>query len=406
MNANRLDDKPVRKSRLGIPLFFVCCFAVSLCLLAGELEKQHGLSIEEKRTAIRSVADSERMMWEEEQRVHVGEDHNLNTESIPQLSKMAVDLLARAGNPEYILSSAIDKSEKDLDQTITQPPWSKSTAPENNKFWRIIYRKTFDKDHDWWLEQNTWFGQYRLVGRANQRIYFTIRDESKLRMVLSNIIAFGKQQDSSRRFIQVVTDKNTAVHDECKKLTLERARKIFPETVGLSANVYAIHPCNPYALIPLERFFATLALDKANECVVLLGKMGAKSVRITRLASETASGEASVKTHTLSVGGSAVRELRSEMDFQVEFSGKPDAVLSPDFLQNSIWHQNDSQLSAILESLSGNNPIKEWTFSEKEMSHFDFDIGAAARILGMNAADLNAEFEKDKKETRTFHVRF
>ncbi len=134
--------------------------------------------------------------------------------------------------------------------------------------------------------------------------------------------------------------------------------------------------------------------------------MGAKSVRITRLASETASGEASVKTHTLSVGGSAVRELRSEMDFQVEFSGKPDAVLSPDFLQNSIWHQNDSQLSAILESLSGNNPIKEWTFSEKEMSHFDFDIGAAARILGMNAADLNAEFEKDKKETRTFHVRF
>lgn len=211
-------------------------------------------------------------------------------------------------------------------------------------------------------------------------------------------------------FIQVVTDEDAVVNDECKKLLLEKARKMFPETATLTANIYTIHPCNKYALIPIEHFFTNLALDKDNECIVLLGKMGAKSVHISRSNSEAIGGSTSshVKgiTHKVDVGVSVVKELSSEVDFVVEFSGRSRVSPPPGLLLNSVWHKNDPQLSALLESRSGSNPVEKYRVSEKGMSYFNFDFKAAARILGIGEAAIQAEFQKEKEITRIFDVSF
>ena len=412
MNTAKTDSKQAAKNRIRFLLFCACGFVVAFSLAIYFLN--HNSDVNGKRSELRLIADAERTAWEEENSKQAGEENEeLKTKGIPELSKLAVDILVKSSNPDYIISAAIASCEETLGKSITRPPWRKFTKPENNKYWEIIYRKTVDEENDWWIERNTVpvvGRQYRLVGKSNQRVYFSIKKEFKLRSVLTNIIVFGKQGGSSMPFIQVVIDENVVVNDDCKKLVLEKARKIFPETVNLSANIYTVHPCNKYALIPVENFFANLALDKDNECIVLLGKMGAKSVHISRYSSEAASGSASGRfegiTHKVGVGISVAKELSSQVDFVVEFVGNSRITPPADLLQNSIWHRNDPQLSALLESQSGNNPVEKYIVSEKGMSYFNFDFKTAARILGIGEAAIQAEFQKEKERKRTFEVSF
>lgn len=189
MNTANADSQHTTNIKPRFFLFCTCGLVVVLFTAIRFLhpnKAQNGENIDEQLN-LRLIADEERKAWEEENSKQAEEENKeLQAKSIPELSKLAVDILAKSSNPDYIVSTAIASFEENDGGTITIPPWQKLTEPENNKFWAIIYRKTVDEGNDWWIEKNTWFGQYRLVGKSNQRIYFSIRREKKLRSVLTN----------------------------------------------------------------------------------------------------------------------------------------------------------------------------------------------------------------------------
>lgn len=94
----------------------------------------------------RSEADNARLEWashsEERKKLEIEQLKGLD---VPDLSKKAVSILVRHENPEYIVNKAIDATRKELDAWVVTPPWGKSTAPENNKFWDMVYRETRDR---------------------------------------------------------------------------------------------------------------------------------------------------------------------------------------------------------------------------------------------------------------------
>ena len=109
-------------------------------------------------------------------------------------------------------------------------------------------------------------------------LYFSIKDESKLKTALAYIVIFGDMKP----FYQVTSDSMGFPRAGCEILSMSDAEKIFPETIDLDEGAYVRHPCNKYALVPVMDFHARLAMDKAAECIVLLGKMGAKPVCVSR----------------------------------------------------------------------------------------------------------------------------
>lgn len=355
----------------------------------------------------RSKADTARQEWEihrEEKRS--AEKIRLGEESIPDLAKMAVGLLSRSDCPENIVAKAIDTTENELDATIVEPPWHKSTPPDEHSFWSIISRETIDANHDWWIERNKLFGQYRLVGNPNQSVYFSIHDEKKLRAVLVNIVIFG----NIKSFYQVVKDDIVTPKPGCEVLSLDEARKIFPKTVNLAEGIYAEHPCNPYALVPLVDFPAGLVKEKAIECVVLLGRMGAKSVHVSQTEVDTSSVGGGVEISSMGYGAAVdielAREMNSNLELEVVFSGNSHIDIPATLLENSIWHKTDAQLNGVFSAIMNGTGPKKWRYVEKLQSNFDFDFRAAARILGISEVDLRANFEKVKKTERQFDVVF
>lgn len=398
----------------------VACVLVAACLIMRSCAQSEAIEIsfdKTKQVAVehgRRNADAERIKWfQREQSRFASETNKYFKLAIPDLTKKAVCCLAIAEKPEYIVNKAIEITEKELDCAIVRPPWTKTTDPDKHVFWSIVFRETRDANHDWWIEQNKLFGQYRLVGNPNQRIYFSINDEDKLRVLLGHI-AIIANSIMPKPFYQVIDgDDDDGAKAGCRTLSLAEAKLIFPETVNardIRAGVYAIHPGNAYALVPLKDYFATLVLDKGAECIVLLGKMGAKSVRVSRTNGEVnlVGGElgAAVAGRGASAGGRYKSVEKSRVDFDVVFEGRPNAKISKDLLRNSIWHKTDSQLNVILAAQLSDNKLKEFTVNESQQSECDFDFKTAARLLGVAEATLKAEFEKTKEVVRKFHVTF
>ena len=86
----------------------------------------------------REAADNARREWEAqwvERRAN--EIVQLKGENIPDLSKRAVGVLARSADPQFVVNKAIVTTEKEMDTTITRPPWSKGHGSEDNK--RRVY---------------------------------------------------------------------------------------------------------------------------------------------------------------------------------------------------------------------------------------------------------------------------
>ena len=355
----------------------------------------------------RKEADNARKEWmnhkEERQKAEIARLKKLN---IPDLSKKAVRVLVRHEEPEYIVNKAIARTRSEMGVWIITPPWGNGTDPKYKKFWSMIYRGTKDKDHDWWIEQNKMWGQYRLVGSPNQSIYFSIHDESKLQTVLAYIVIFG----NTKPFYQVVANSTDTPKEGCEVLSLDEAGKLFPETMNLVEGVYAKHPYNPYVLFPLLDFHANCAMNKYMECIVLLGKMGAKSVHVSRLDGEKSGGGggigASFKGINAAINSALASGMKSKMDLKVVFEGQSHVDISPKLLENSIWHKSDAQLNGILAAiLSGNKP-KDLSVTEEEESDYNFDFKAAAGVLGIAEAELKARVEKNRQTQRVFHVVF
>ncbi len=404
-------EKSFPKKSLLIGLLCVCGLTLVFVVFNMSLKtKPVSIRIDEyveNFDEARKEADDARNAWEShrEERENA-EIAQLKAMNIPDLSKKAVGILVKAEKPEYIVNKAIVTTEKEMNTTIVIPKWDKKTDPDKNVFWSIVYRETMDQDHDWWIEHNNMFGQYRLVGYPHQHLYFSIKEEAKLQTVLTYIVIFG----NTKSFYQVVCGDTFDKIDCCEVLDIATAGKFFPETLNLAEGVYAKHPCNPYALVPVANFFANLATTKDCECIVLLGRMGAKSVHVSRTEGEAINVGVGGKGYSMGYGAHADAELakgmKAKRDLKVVFSGNSRVEPSPTLLENSIWHKDDAQLNAILSTrLSGNN-TKEWHFTEEMQLDYNFDFRAAASILGIAEAELRARFEKERQIQRTFHVLF
>ena len=327
--------------------------------------------------------------------------------SISELSKETVSVLAKSKNPDFIINSAKEQMSGHIASGM-----KKLTKPEKNIHWEIVYR-----EGNFFIEQNNKFHQYRLIG--NGKTYFSVLKKEKLEELLSKIIEIGTIQNSSElkttmSVYQVVVDNNIDKKQGCIIITLNDARIQFPATTNLASGFYTVHPCNEKALTPIENYFGNLALDKDNECVVLLGKMGAKRVSISRMENNEGNNNLSIGAKaklekeslvTADVGSSMLKKLNNEMNFNVVFKGTPTNI-SKDLLINSVWFKNDPQLNGLLESLLSANPPKEWDFTENIDSTFNFDFSVCASILGILETSLKEEYKKISNIKRTFHVEF
>lgn len=330
----------------------------------------------------------------------------MEEENITELARQVVDILAVAKNPEYIINVAKERHSKHINHGM-----KKITEPEKNVHWVVIQRQG-----SWWIEYNKNFNQYRLIGGPNKTTYFSILIKKKLIEMLNLIIEIGNEQNgedmkSSMTVFQVSTDSMVSPKKNCKLISLEDAQEKYPESKDLATGFYTIHPCNSKALTPIENYFTNLALDKDNECIVLLGKMGAKKVRIYRNTREKkdnnfdSSFGLTKKSVNAGLNSTFSNELNSETDFEVEFSGNQ-LEFSKDLLRNSIWFKNDSQMNGLLDSLLSKNPPKDWNYVENMSSTFNFDFSVAASILGVFEASLKNDFSKVSNLQRTFHVEF
>ena len=210
---------------------------------------------------------------------------------------------------------------------------------------------------------------------------------------------------------QIETDANVKKNPDCnERLMLEEANRRFPNSKNLARGFYTVHPADSNALVPVENFFGNIALDRDHECVVLLGKMGAKSVRIEKAEESTINGggsaEVDIKKVNVKAGLSIGMDLQNFSKLEVTFQGNVESEISRDMLTASIWFRNDPQMKAILESRLSRNKSIEWDVSTGLNSTFNFDFNAAAKILGIPVVSLEVEYKQATTQSRNFHVAF
>ena len=191
-------------------------------------------------------------------------------------------------------------------------------------------------------------------------------------------------------------------------LSLESALDKYPKTLNLSVGTYTLHPRSSEILTPLEHFHKKLALDKDNELIFLLGKMGAKTVTISEksLEKNICSGHGEAKNIAMGVEANVnlSQEIEKGLDIKACFLGKAGNI-DPDLLNKSIWFYNDFQMSQILESRLSDSPLLRYELRNTYSETFDFDFDLAAKYLIVNF-DLKAEFNSISKKERVFIVEF
>jgi len=197
--------------------------------------------------------------------------------------------------------------------------------------------------------------------------------------------------------------------DNSEVITLETARAKYPKTNNLSVGTYTLHPYSSQKLARLEHFYKNLALEKDDELIVLLGRMGAKSVRIMELDTQQKTGTGSLKTEGVvmdaGVDVSLSGTIEQSSGLLVTFEGNV-INIEPSLLETSLWFSTDSRLNAIFESRRFNpNKIQQYMLVNTYTETFDFDFDLAARYLVIQA-DLKAEYHSISKKERLFHVEF
>jgi len=208
---------------------------------------------------------------------------------------------------------------------------------------------------------------------------------------------------------QLVTNKKVDVNKDCEVLTVLEANKRFPHSKDLASGFFTDHPVDELALVPVQNYFTNIALNQDDERVVLLGKMGAKSVHITKNDESKIKGKfdgkAGFENVNAQVGVSISSELQNFSELMVKFEGRVSDI-SPDILRNSVWFQNNGQMNAILEGRLSKNKVVEYDVTTRINQTFNFDFAAAANVLGVLKVSLENEYEKATKQSRRFHVIF
>lgn len=200
-----------------------------------------------------------------------------------------------------------------------------------------------------------------------------------------------------------------SLQPKIETISLGLAKKRYPSTQNLSIGTYTLHPCDGKKLNRLENYHKNLALEKDNELIVLLGRMGAKTVKIIETDSQKKSGSANLGVETIKVNGggkfTAAKEIDQGKELLVIFEGSI-VDIDEKLLINSIWFTNDGQLNAIFEGRRfTHNKIQQYTLKNTYTETFDFDFDLAAKFL-IFKTDLKAEYEAISKKERLFHVEF
>lgn len=221
----------------------------------------------------------------------------------------------------------------------------------------------------------------------------------------------------SEKFISVMLSVIISEHlnnvinqlENIEVLSLEQAIKKYPNTYNLSVGTYTLHPYDGRRLSKLENYHKNLALEKDDELITLLGKMGAKTVRIVENDIQNNSGFGSLETAGVSinttVNSNCSQTFESSKDLLVTFEGNI-VEIDSDLLKNSLWFSCDSRLNAIYESRKFSlNKIKKYTLKNTYTETFNFDFELAAKYLVIET-DLKAEYRSLSKKERLFHVEF
>jgi len=192
-------------------------------------------------------------------------------------------------------------------------------------------------------------------------------------------------------------------------ISLEAARDKYPRTRNLSIGTYTLHPRDSLRLTRLEHYHKNLALEKDDELIVLLGRMGAKSLRIMEIDTDQQSGSTKMGIDTVSVdvkgGANFSSKFEKNKDLLVTFEGNV-VDIDSDLLEQSLWFSDDSKLLSIFESRRFNaNKIEEYTLRNTYTETFDFDFRLAAQYLVIQS-DLQVEYQTISKKERFFHIEF
>ena len=188
----------------------------------------------------------------------------------------------------------------------------------------------------------------------------------------------------------------------------------YPNTNPVEIGVFTVHPRDRRRLTPLEEFHRKLALERDEELLRLLGRMGAQSVEIEEEEGSQTSGaiQARVEVSTsigavgVQQGGGVRAERKSSREVVVQFEGNTVEV-KPDLLDTSVWFKNDSQMCGLLECrLNKANPIRAYSITSQYGQSFGFDFGMAASVLGMKPGEVRMEFERLRSVRRSFRVEF
>ena len=342
-----------------------------------------------------------------------------NEVNMKDLCSKALEAVADSSSPLILIKDAIEEANKEAERRKVDPAasffqWGDPLSmpginddvvgPAPYKGWRIVQSR---------VNKN-----YVLVdpeGKVRGQKWEPKGRNPNFQLFLEVLISLAHGPDylpepSSMIIYQLVANKELKIKKGCKGLTVSEARNRFPHSKDLASGFFTHHPVDEEALVPVENYFANIALNQDQECVVLLGKMGAKSVRIKKVdkSKERGEGELTAKTvfFDASVGGSIGNELLNYSELTVKFEGHR-AGFSPDILRNSVWFRDNGQMNAILEGrLPKEGKLLKWDITQQIDKTFNFDFKAAANVLGILEGSLRAQYEKATKQLREFHVEF
>lgn len=206
------------------------------------------------------------------------------------------------------------------------------------------------------------------------------------------------------------TGKDFIVKRDCKNLSFPEAKLRFPQTESLVSGFWTTHSLNKNSLVPLPGYFGNIALDKENECISLLGKMGAKNVHIKKTDKNSLCNmtEVNVKVPVYfsdDAKASVSQNFSNVNEYTAAFQGN-NGDFDRNLLQNSVWFKNDVGLQMILESRLSNNKLTRYKVETELTQSFNFDFSLAARILETAEINIRNEFKKQSEIKRIFEVEF
>ena len=229
--------------------------------------------------------------------------------NITDLCKQCLQKIVQSEDPNTLIYDAIREAN------LKPPVWKNHFGLD--KFWDEV------------TSERGW----RIMSQENIKRRYTIADpnngnradfyEADFKIFLEKILEKFVDYGSNMEVFQIVSGKNVAARKGCIVIKLSEAEQKYPNTKNLTAGFYTNHPADEKALTPIENYYTNLAINQDDERVVLLGKMGAKSVEIERInivkKENELKGNANISVVKAEIGSSLAGYFRDSTHLKVEF---------------------------------------------------------------------------------------